>query len=245
MLLFSTTLMFATLPLLTGCPSDSAPVPTAVPVPEATAPVPPAVIEPGPPPGQGGTQGGPPPNLTLDLSTMKASNPQAQVLAGPHITVSGTFAGSCAGNISVHAIPATPAGPGGGPYTILDTKGPTFSLALGKSMAVFLIPHCDADENGVIEMANGDSIGSRVDVPASTKNIPGLVLNLASGPTGAPPTGMPGEGNAGGSGVPGGIGAPGELGGEGSPGGAGVPGELRKPQTEGSVGTPEVPGELN
>lgn len=237
MLLFSHSLLF-----LAACPTETAPPAEPTPAPDATATVetPPA-LEPGPPPGEGNAQGGPPPNLTLDLSTMKPSNPQAQVLAGPHIILSGTFEGTCAGNISLHAIPATPAGPGGGPFTILDTKGPTFSLALGKSMAVFLIPHCDADENGIIETSGGDSIGSRVDVPASTKDISGLVLNLASGPTGAPPTGMPGQENAGGPGVPGGAGGPGVPGTPQTEGSVGTPGT---PQTEGSVGTPGTPGEV-
>lgn len=216
MLLFSNALLF-----LVGCPADSAPTPVAVP--EAPVAQAPPVLEPGPPPTQGGNSGNPPPNISLDLSTMKASNPQAQVLAGPHIKLTGTFVGTCAGNIAVHAIPATPAGPGGGPYTILDAKGTKFSLALGKSTAVFLIPHCDADNNGIIDMSTGDSIGSRVDVPASNTDITGLVLDLTTGPTGAPPTGMPGEGNPAGAAVPGGPGAPGGSPAPAAPGAGGAP----------------------
>ena len=167
----------------------------------------------GPPPSGGpggaGNNGAPigdPASLVLDLAAMQPAHPQDALKAGDHIIASGTMTGGCAGNVSIHAISSEASNGATGPYTVLDTKGTEFSIALPKNTALFLIPHCDSNADGKIDMAAGDAIGSRVDVAASSADVSGLVLDFKSGPTGGPPSGgPPGQGQGGMQGQGGGL----------------------------------------
>ena len=205
--------------LLVGCPTDTN-VSVGGPPPRG-----PEGAAGGPPTGPGGNEGGPA-HLTLDLTAMKPTQTQAELMTADHLVASGSIKGGCVGNVSIHALTAAGAVPGGGPYTVFDTKGSEFSMALPRGTAVFLIPHCDVDGDGKIDMSLGDAIGGRVDVPASSTDMTGLVLDLTTAPMGPPPMGAPPSDGAVGGRPPGPMEPGGAPGGAGGPAGGGpVPGE--------------------
>ncbi len=172
---------------LVGCPEDTG---------SSTTPAP-------PPGGEGGAGGGSNPgsaapqpgadgSLTLDLSAMKPEKTQDEMKAGTHVIASGTIAGECAGTISLHAVGVS-TGPANGPLTLLDLDAVgAFTMALPKATAMRIIPHCDANKDGIITVGkDGDNIAASVDVAATEADLAGLAIDLA-----APPS-LPGAGPGG------------------------------------------------
>ncbi len=168
--------------------------------------------------------------LTLDLSSMKPEKTQDEVKAGEFISAAGTVSGDCAGTVSLHAVGVS-TGPANGPLTLLDMKGVgEFTMALPRSTAIRIIPHCDANNDGKVAYGkDGDIIAASVDVAASETDVAGLVVDLSIQPS------LPGAGPGGGTtsgeappagGTPGGAGpgaGPTDGTGDGAPPAGGSP----------------------
>lgn len=199
MLRNAVSLLFAL--VMVGCPEDTGSSTTSAPQPGGDAGAPggsnPASAAPQP-----GADG----SLTLDLSTMKPEKTQDEMKAGAHVLASGTITGECAGTISLHAVGVS-TGPANGPLTLLDLEAVgAFTMALPKSTAIRVIPHCDANKDGVIAVGkDGDNIAASVDVAATEADVSGLAIDLAvqaslpgAGPGGSTPGGgtPPADGSA-------------------------------------------------
>ncbi|MBM4368351.1 MAG: hypothetical protein FJ102_19210, partial [Deltaproteobacteria bacterium] len=163
--------------LMVGCPEDSG---------SSTAPPPQPGGEGGAPgggsnPGSAAPQPGADGSLTLDLSSMKPEKTQDEMKAGAHVLASGTVTGECGGTISLHAVGVS-TGPANGPLTLLDLDavGP-FTMVLPKSTALRIIPHCDANKDGIITVGkNGDNIAASIDVAAAEADVSGVAIDLAA-----------------------------------------------------------------
>lgn len=183
--------------------------------------------------------------LTLDLSAMKPEKTQDDIKAGEFISAAGTVSGDCAGTVSLHAVGVS-TGPANGPLTLLDMKGVgAFTIALPRSTAIRIIPHCDANGDGkVVYGKDGDIIAASVDVAASETDVSGLVVDLSIQPS--LPGAGPGGGTTGGEAPPAGAtpGAP--AAGEAPAGGAPPPGPTpdgAPPAAASAEGTPPAPAE--
>jgi hypothetical protein len=217
------------LTLAAGCPA-----PTQQPGAPGSAPPGGGAGEGGGGAGAGGPGGGGPgAGGGFDLAQMKPHKTQEEVKAGPHITVSGTVEGTCAGLLRIDVIAANkpgeaPSGPPG-PVTALEMAavGP-FSVLIPQGLSVRVAAICDADRDNKLASAD-DRIAEAADIGDAKADKSGVTLVLA-----APPSGGPGGGPGGPGGGPGGPPPGGEGAGGPPPGGAGGP----PPGGEGAGGPP-------
>ncbi|MBM4392133.1 MAG: hypothetical protein FJ090_13510 [Deltaproteobacteria bacterium] len=203
--------------LMVGCPEESGSYANPLPQPggEGSAPGGSNPASAAPQPGADGS-------LTLDLSSMQPVKTQDEMKAGAHVLFSGVVTGECGGTISLHAVGVS-TGPANGPLTVLDLDavGP-FTMALPKSTAARIIPHCDANKDGIITVGkDGDNIAASVDLAAAEADVSGLAIDLAA------PAALPRPGGPGGS----------TLGGEASPadGSAPPPADGSAPPADGAA----------
>ena len=176
-------------------------------------------------PGGGGLGGGPG-EVVLNLDDMKGRLSQAEIKAGDHAVVSGSFDGACTGRLRIDVIDRTPGSAPRGPLSVANPPAAeTFEVVVPTGTSVALSALCDNDDDGMIKGGGIDLASPGVDVGEVTEDVEGVKLVLSeAGPkgenmAGPPPGGEKGPPPDGAGGPP-----PGGGGEKGPPpGGAGGP----------------------